>query len=134
MLTAEGCRSRRRRLLDALKPAGPVVLADPVHLRYLANLPVAAMSLGADLRGLLVLRPDGHATLIHDNRLPKSVELAHVDERQVVTWYTGQEPGQGPRRMVLRPALEAAGGRIHDSLADPMAPPIDGILVELRRR
>src|SRR5437762_7061417 len=107
MITTEGCRSRRRRFLDALGPTGPVVLADPVHLRYLANFHVEAMSLGADFGGLLVLRPDGYATLIHDNRLPKSIELAHADERKVVTWYTGQEPGQGPRRMVLRPALEA---------------------------
>jgi Xaa-Pro aminopeptidase len=134
MITAEGCRSRRQRFLDALKPAGPVVLADPIHLRHLANFHVEAISLAADFGGLLVLRPDGHATLVYDSRLPKSVELAHADERTVVTWYTGQEPGQGPRRMILRPALDAAGGRVHDSLDDPMAPQIQGILADLRRR
>ena len=37
MLTAEGCRTRVRRLLAALQPTGPLLLADPVHLRYLAK-------------------------------------------------------------------------------------------------
>src|SRR5262249_4333742 len=134
MLTAEGCRSRRQRFLERLKPAGPLVLADPLHLRYLANFHVEGISSGADFGGVLVLRPDGHATLFHDHRLPKSVERAHVDERKSITWYTGLEPGQGPRRMVLRPAVEVAGGRIHDSLADPMATQIHELLAELRRR
>src|SRR4051794_10525009 len=134
MITADGCRERRRRFLDALKPSGPLLLADPVHLRYLANFHVEAISLGADFGGLLLLTPDGHATLFHDNRLPKSVELAHADERQVVTWYTGQEPGQGPRWMALRAAVEAHGGRVHDSLADPMAPRVHEVLSDLRRR
>jgi Xaa-Pro aminopeptidase len=134
MITADGCATRRRRFLDALKPSGPVLLADPIHLRYLANFHVEAISLGADFGGLLLLRPDGHATLFHDNRLPKSVELAHADERKVMTWYTGQEPGQGPRRMALRAAVEGHGGRIHDSLADPMAPRVYEVMHNLRRR
>src|SRR5687767_3908200 len=116
MLTAEGCRARRQRLLDALKPTHPLVLADPIHLRYFANFYVEPISLGADFGGLLVLNPDGHATLYHDNREPKTVEVAHADERTPVTWYTGQEPADGPRRMLLRPVVETTGGRIHDSL------------------
>src|SRR5437868_1027317 len=102
MLTAEGCRARRQRFLDRLKPAHAVVLADPLHLRYFANFSVDAVSSSADFGGLLVVRPDGHSTLFHDHKLPKSVELAHVDERKPVPWYTGQEPETGPRRMVLR--------------------------------
>jgi Xaa-Pro aminopeptidase len=136
MLTADGCRARRRRFLDQLKPAGPVVLADPAHLRYFANFHVEAFSLGADFGGLLCLRPDGHATLIHDNRMPKTVEAAFADERKPVVWYTGQAAGQGPRRMILRPALEACGtgGRIHDALGDDLAPQAFAITTEMRRR
>src|SRR5581483_3306206 len=134
MLTAEGCRARRQRFLERLKPTAAVVLADPLHLRYFANFYVEPMSLGADFGGLLVIRPDGHTTLYHDNRLPRTAELAHADERVPVTWYTGQEPGRGPRGMVLRPVLEANGGRIHDSLADPLAPQIFNIVSGLRRR
>ncbi|MDB5308300.1 MAG: aminopeptidase family protein [Gemmataceae bacterium] len=136
MITADGCRARRQRFLDQLKPTGPLLLGDPLHLRYLANFHVEAFSLAADFGGLLLLRPDGHATLYHDNRAAKTVELAHADERKPVPWYTGQEPGQGPRRMILKPAVEAAGtgGRIHDALADPTAPQIFTITSELRRR
>ena len=53
-----------------------LVLADPIHLRYLANFHVDPFSLGADFGGVLVVRPDGHATLYHDRRLPESVQAA----------------------------------------------------------
>lgn len=134
MLTADGCRARRRRFLDELKPTSAVVLADPLHLRYLANFHVDGISLGADFGGVLVLQPDGHATLHHDNRLPKSVEATHVDERIAVPWYDGQSPGRGPRGLVLRPAIEAAGGRVHDAITDPLAPRVFDPIAELRRR
>src|SRR4051794_29284449 len=117
MLTSEGCRERRRRFLGRLGHAGPVLLGDPLHLRYFANFHVEPMSLGADFGGLLLLQADGRAELFHDNRLPKSVEQSHADERTPLTWYTGQEPGQGPRRLMLRSVVEQQGGRIHDSLA-----------------
>ena len=61
MLTAEGCRARRARLLDRLKPSHALVLADPGHLRYFANFHVEAISQHADVGALLVIRPDGHA-------------------------------------------------------------------------
>ena len=50
MLTAEGCRQRRLRLwqqLDAKPDAGYLLLADPIHLVYLANCWVDPFSLGA---------------------------------------------------------------------------------------
>ena len=42
MLTADGCRQRRQRLLDRLAASkfpeiDPLVFADPIHLMYLAN-------------------------------------------------------------------------------------------------
>src|SRR5689334_6235199 len=51
MLTADGCRARRARVWDALRDRTDVpalVLADPLHLRYLANFYVDPFSLGAD--------------------------------------------------------------------------------------
>ena len=134
MLTAEGCRVRRLRFLERLKPAHPVVLADPLHLRYFANFHVDGVSMSADFGGLLVIREDGHATLFHDSKLPKSVELAHVDERTPLPWYSGQEAALAPRRLILRPAVEANGGRIHDGLADPLAPAVFAITADMRRR
>ena len=136
MITADGCRGRRQRFLDQLKPAGPVLLGNPLHLRYFANFYAEPISSAAEYGGLLLLRPDGHATLYHDNRAAKTSSLAHADETQVVPWYSGQEPGQGPRSMVLRLVVEAAGtgGRIHDALADPEAPRVFAITAEMRRR
>jgi Xaa-Pro dipeptidase len=133
MITAEGCKARRQRFLERLKPSQPVVLADPIHLRYFANFHVDGISMSADFGGLLVIKPDGHATLYHDHKLPKSVELAHVDERKALMWYTGQEPETAARRMVLRAAVETSGGRIHDSLADPLCPEVYAITAHMRR-
>ncbi len=142
MLTADGCRQRRQRLLQRLQTdhpealtGGRLVLGDPLHLMYLANFFVDPFSLGGGFGGLLVLRPDGHATLIHDDRLPQSVDQARADERRVVRWYDGQAPGHGPRQLALLQAFPQgdAGLRIHDRLGDPSAPAITGLLVDLRR-
>jgi Xaa-Pro aminopeptidase len=134
MLTADGCRERRRRFLDRLQPTEPLLLADPIHLRYLANFHVEPFSLGADYGGILELEPHGRATLYHDNRMPNAVLHAHADEQFALPWYTGQEPGQGARRMILRRVVEDRRGRIHDSLSDPLAPQIHAILADHRRR
>ena len=137
MLTTEGCRNRRLRLWQALNGklhVPELVLADPIHLRYFANFYVDPFSLGGDFGGLLVLRPDGHATLYHDKRLPGSVNEAHVDNREVIPWYDGQSSGNGPRRMAILPALKAHGGRIHDSLADEVGPLLIETISQMRRR
>lgn len=136
MLTADGCRQRRRRFWEKLGNAIPgdrVLLADPLHLVYFANCYVEPISLGADFGGVLELHRDGRSILWHDNRLPKSVEAAHVDERKVVPWYDGQSPGRGPRRLVV---AEAIGGdfRIHDRPADALGPTLIRGIAEMRRR
>jgi Xaa-Pro dipeptidase len=133
MLTAEGCRVRRQRFLERLKAPHAVVLADPLHLRYFANLYVDGVSSSADFGGLLVLQPDGHSTLYHDNKLP-GVGAAFVDEKKPLTWYTGQEPETANRRMILRSVVETNGGRIHDSIADSLSPKVFEIISDLRRR
>jgi hypothetical protein len=72
MLTAEGCKQRRQRFWASLdpKPDGDyLLLADPIHLMYLANFYVDPFSLGGGFRGYLVLRNDGFTKLIHENRL-----------------------------------------------------------------
>ena len=134
MLTAEGCRTRRQRFLDRLRPAQPLLLSDPISLRYLANFYVDPFSSGSDFGGLLLLKPDGHTTLFHDNRLPGSVKQAHVDERDIVPWYDGQNPAKGPRELILQRVVEQQGGRLHDSLSDPLSVGIFNALAELRRR
>ena len=139
MLTAEGCRQRRLRFWERLDPtpeSDHLLLADPIHLMYLANFCVDPFSLGAGFGGVLLLRKDGHAKLIHDNRLPHSVEEAHVEERTVVPWYDGQSPG--PWAPPAGPPAERqpthGGLRIHDRPGDPYAATVVQTLADMRRQ
>ncbi len=139
MLSAEGCGERRRRLWERLDPkpeSDHLRLAHPIHLMYLANFSVDPFSLGAGFGGILLVRKDGHAKLLHDNRLPRSVEQAHVEEREVVPWYDGQSPGRGPRELALLGAVNPAHGglRFHDRPGDPYAATVITTLAEMRRR
>jgi Xaa-Pro dipeptidase len=139
MLTAEGCRQRRQRLWGRLDPppdGDHLRLSDPIHLTYLANFHVDPFSLGAGFGGYLLLRQDGQAKLLHDDRLPKSVTQAHVEERSVVPWYNGQSPGRGPRQLALLQTVNPShtGLRIHDRPGDPYAATVIRTVAEMRRR
>src|SRR5262245_45483520 len=119
MLSAEGCRRRRQRFWQALDPKPDndfVLLGDPIHLAYLANFWVDPISLGAGFPGYLLIRGDGHAKLLYENRLPGSVAQAHVEERRVITWYDGQAAARGPRQLaVLEDVNPSRGGfHVHD--------------------
>jgi Xaa-Pro dipeptidase len=139
MLTAEGCRQRRLRFWQRLDPkpdSDHLRLSDPLHLIYLANFYVDPFSLGAGFDGVLIVRKDGQAKLIYDNRLPKSVEAAHVEERVMVPWYDGQSPAHGPRRLALLGAVNPTHGglRIHDRPGDPLAAEVIHTLADMRRQ
>jgi Xaa-Pro dipeptidase len=139
MLTAEGCRNRRLRFWERLDPppdGDHLRLADPIHLMYLAGFHVDPFSLGGGFGGVLIVRRDGHATLVHDDRLPGSVASAQVDERTVVPWYDAQSPGRGPRQLVLLPTVNPSHGgvRTHDRPGDPYAATVVHTLADLRCR
>lgn len=139
MLTAEGCRQRRQRLWSRLDPppeGDHLRLSDPIHLMYLANFHVDPFSLGAGFGGYLLLRQDGQAKLLHDNRLPESVKEAHVEERSVVPWYSGQAPARGPRQLALLQTVNPSLGglRIHDRPGDPYAATVINTIAEMRRQ
>jgi Xaa-Pro dipeptidase len=139
MLTAEGCRERRLTLWQRLDPppeSDYLLLSDPIHLMYLANFWVDPISLGAGFGGYLLLRKDGHAKLLHDNRLPRPVELAHVEERRSVVWYDGQSPAHGPRQVaVLESVNPSRGGlRVHDRPGDPYAAVVIHAVARMRRQ
>lgn len=133
MLTPDGCRTRRQRLLDLKLTPGPLVLADPLSLRYFANAYADPVSLGADYLGLLVIEPDGKTTLVHDSRAPKTVDLAHVDTRVPLKWYDGKSAEKGARRLLLLDTLKKYGGRIHDALTDAVAADYWPALDRMRR-
>ncbi len=139
MLNAELCRKRRERLwslLDPLPESDYLLLSDPIHLTYLANFWVDPIALGAGFPAFLLVRRDGHAKLIHENRAPKSVEQAHVDERRVIPWYDGQSPGNGARQIGCLEAVNPArdGLRIHDRPGDPLARQVVSTIAQMRRR
>jgi Xaa-Pro aminopeptidase len=143
MLTAEGCQRRRERLWQRLdpKPQGDyLLLADPLHLMYLANFWIDPFSLGTDFGAFLLLRKDGHATLIYDRRAPKSVEEAHIDDRQVTNWYDGQSPGKGPRQLALLDTVlsltptQKGPLRVHDRMGDPSCMAVVSTLAAMRRQ
>ena len=70
----KSCRARRQRFLERLKPTHPVVLADPLHLRYFANYYVEGISRFVTRTSAAeVLQPGREPlTLYHDNKaLPK---------------------------------------------------------------
>ena len=138
MLSEQGCRQRRQRLWERLDPkpdSDYLLLTDPLHLMYLANFWVDPFSYAGGFGGALLLRNDGHAKLIHDNRLPKSAQEAHVEESRVVTWYDGQSPATGPRRLGLLDAVNPKGGglRIHDRIGDPYAATVIRTIADMRR-
>jgi Xaa-Pro dipeptidase len=139
MLNAEGCKRRRQCLWSRLDPPSDgdfLLLGDPIHLMYLANFHVDPFSLGAGFGGYLLLRRDGQAKLLHDDRLPQTVNEAHVEERTVVPWYDGQTPGRGPRQLALLQTLNPSptGLRIHDHPSDPYSAVVVRTLAEMRRQ
>jgi len=139
MLTSDGCRQRRLRLWERLDPppeADFLLLSDPIHLAYLANYWVDPISLGAGFPGYLLVRRDGFAKLIHDSRVPKSTQEAHVDERRVMPWYDGQSPGKGPRQLACLESVNPTRGgmRVHDRPGDPYAATVIHTIAEMRRQ
>ena len=139
MLSAEGCRLRRQRLWAALNPPPDqdfLLLSDPIHLAYLAGFWVDPISLGGGFGGYLLLRKDGHAKLLHDNRLPHSVDSAQVDERIVIPWYDGQHPSTGPRQLACLADVNPTrhGLRVHDRAGDPYAATLIQQIAKQRRQ
>jgi Xaa-Pro dipeptidase len=139
MLTAEGCRQRRLRLWERLDPppeAEYVLLSDPIHLVYLANYWVDPISLGAGFPAYLLVRRDGFAKLLCENRAPRSTQEAHVDEKRVIPWYDGQAPGKGPRQLACLESVNPTRGglRSHDRPGDPYAATVIHAIADMRRQ
>jgi Xaa-Pro aminopeptidase len=139
MLTAEGCRRRRERLWAKLDPppeSDYLLLSDPIHLVYFANYYVDPISLGAGFLGYLLIRKDGHAKLLHDDRVPKSTKLAHAEEIRSIAWYDGQTPGHGPRQLAVMSEVNPmrSGLRVHDRPGDPFASQLINTITAMRRQ
>src|SRR5262249_5554058 len=139
LLTPEPCPQRRPRLWQRPDPppeAAYLLLGDPIHLVYLANFWVDPISLGAGFPAFLLVRRDGFAKMLQENRAPRSVQEAHVDERRVIPWYDGQAPGRGPRQLACLESVNPtrAGLRIHDRPGDPYAATVIHAIADMRRQ
>src|SRR4051794_23558527 len=139
MLTAEGCRRRRERLWAKLDPPPEtdyLLLSDPIHLVYFANFWVDPISHGAGYLGYLLIRKDGHGKLLHDNKMPKSTQLAHADENRSITWYDGQAPARCPRQLAVMSEVNPmrSGLRVHDRPGDPIASQLIHTVTDMRRQ
>jgi Xaa-Pro aminopeptidase len=139
MLTAEGCRRRRERLWAKLDPPPEtdyLLLSDPIHLVYFANYWVDPISLGAGFPGYLMLRKDGHAKLLYENRAPKSAALAHVEEQRSIPWYDGNSVAHGPRQLAVLAEVNPmrAGLRVHDRPGDLLAAQLIHTIAQMRRQ
>lgn len=92
MLTAEGCRTRRARLWEALQEKPDcIVLSSPRHLVYFANFYASPFVYSSqNAAALLILTADGRSTLIADNVAKRFAEASHVDEVVQADWYDGR--------------------------------------------
>src|SRR5580658_4833231 len=139
MLSAIGCLQRRQRfwkLLDPPPESDHLILSDPIHLTYLANYWVDPISLGAGFPGYLIVRKDGPAKLLHEDRAPLSAEQAQVEEWRVIPWYDAQSPGKGPRQLACLESVNPTrtGVRVHDRPGDVYAPVLAQTLARMRRQ
>jgi Xaa-Pro aminopeptidase len=122
--------------LDPPPDSDYLLLSDPIHLSYLANYWVDPISLGAGFLGYLLVRKDGHAKLLHDNRTPKSTQLAHAEEIRSIPWYDGQSPARGPRQLAVMSEVNPmrSGLRVHDRPGDPLASQLINTIADMRRQ
>lgn len=92
MLTAEGCRSRRARLWDALEEKPDcIVLSSPRHLVYYANYYASPFVFRSqNSLALLLLFPDNRSTLVVDNLTRAFADSYCVDHVLEAPWYDGR--------------------------------------------
>lgn len=105
MLSAEGCKGRRDRLMRKLEVAEPrpdwAIVADPHHLMYLANFPVEPISWSSPPPGLLlVTRYDG-SMLVVDNLAARRRDTLWVERIEIVPWYNHADSPGDRRRAVI---------------------------------
>ena len=117
----DGCRERRRqRFLDRLEaaPGAGCCSADPLEPAVLRQLPTSRRSASAPTSaGCCCSARTAHDALSTTTGARRRSRRRYVDERKPVTWYDRAGSRAGPRRMILRPALEATDRRPHPRLA-----------------
>jgi Xaa-Pro aminopeptidase len=134
MLTADGCRARRRRLWSAIAhPVDWILIADPLHLMYFANYsPSPFVFRTQDAAALLILGRDDSSILVADNLLRQFADLAHVDEVVAPDWYRGVATAPPRQPFLVENTLELLGRCPRQRFGIEMACVPAGILEGLR--
>lgn len=111
MLTKEGCLTRCARLWNVVpKDVEWLLIADPRHVKYLANFWIPPFSFSGGERALLLLERGGKATLLGDNfSLKSGVGEAFVDEEVIEKWYDHQHSVANRDHVLFRALLQVAG-------------------------
>jgi Xaa-Pro aminopeptidase len=117
MLTREGCLTRRTRLWNVVpSDVEWLLIADPRHVKYLANFWIPPFSFSGGERALLLLERDGKATLLGDNfSLKSGIGEAFVDAEVVEKWYDHQHAVTNRDQILFRAVSQIAStlkGRI----------------------
>ncbi|MBC7812453.1 MAG: aminopeptidase P family protein [Burkholderiales bacterium] len=94
MLTAEGCKARRDKLIASVE-ADLIVIHNPRHIQYLSGLFVTQTALkGWGSNFLLIDTATGKSRLLVHNHIAGDAHNAHVDDVDEWTWYdAGRNPG-----------------------------------------
>lgn len=136
MLTPEGCRARRERLV-AMLPDAPelLIVSDPQFLSSLANYYASPFVFrSANAGAFLLLEPGGSGTLVVDRNCKTFAAEAHVERIVEGDWYDGRRSA-GPRRQrLVEIALEALGDRRHAHVGVEAGSVASGLVDALRAR
>jgi len=103
-LTADGCQSRRERLIEQVE-ADVIIISNPRHIQYLTGFFVTPLVLAHHAPIFLLMdTATGNTTLLVQNMLMSFIEAAHVTQVEPYPWYTASQAAGVP---IFPKALEA---------------------------
>lgn len=109
-LTAEGCQSRRERLIEQVD-ADLIIISNPRHVQYLSGFFVTSLALAHHAPVFLLIEPNsGKSTLLMQNMLGGFVDGIHVDTIEPYVWYNAKADAGVP---IFPKALDALNQHLH---------------------
>ena len=94
MLTADGCRARRRALREHFQEHDLLLVSQPQHIFYLSGFLTRPTELAGQGLNFLLIDGDGECRLLADNLSQAATQHAHVDHAHIWTWYDSLRPAE----------------------------------------
>jgi len=108
-LTAEGCQSRRERLIEQVE-ADLIIISNPRHVQYLTGFFVTSLALAHHAPiFLLIETASGKTTLLMQNMLGGFADGIHVDTIEPYIWYNARADAGVP---IFPKALDALNAHL----------------------